>query len=254
MNRQYGLTIVELLVALLISSFLMLGITQIYLDNRRSYAFQQGQTANLETRRYSLLLIEQEIAKAGYRRMANSDPFWVFRKQEKTIGGKTCSFAAGHTIARIDDSSFCLRYQPAAPGNDCKGDKIDNVPDTPHTDFSADPVITVFAFDKDKEELSCNGAAVISGIKDIRFEFGVIDSSLDEKEVQAYTGTPSTGQLIRAVRYSALVASAEPVTDTKASPAYEQWSAKYLGTAAEAPDKRLYSIISSTIAARNLLQ
>ncbi|OVZ72666.1 hypothetical protein CDO43_01055, partial [Pseudomonas aeruginosa] len=39
-RRQSGLSMIELLVALAISSFLILGITQIYLDNKRNYLFQ----------------------------------------------------------------------------------------------------------------------------------------------------------------------------------------------------------------------
>ncbi len=48
-RRQSGLSMIELLVALAISSFLILGITQIYLDNKRNYLFQQGQAATRKT-------------------------------------------------------------------------------------------------------------------------------------------------------------------------------------------------------------
>ena len=37
--RQRGLSMIELLVALAISSFLILGITQVYIDNKRNYMF-----------------------------------------------------------------------------------------------------------------------------------------------------------------------------------------------------------------------
>ncbi|MEN1592952.1 prepilin-type N-terminal cleavage/methylation domain-containing protein, partial [Pseudomonas aeruginosa] len=40
-KMQKGLSMVELLVALAISSFLILGISQIYIDNKRNYLFQQ---------------------------------------------------------------------------------------------------------------------------------------------------------------------------------------------------------------------
>lgn len=36
-TRQTGLSMVELMITLLISSFLILGITQIYIDNKRNY-------------------------------------------------------------------------------------------------------------------------------------------------------------------------------------------------------------------------
>ncbi|BCR23333.1 hypothetical protein KAM426_08600 [Aquipseudomonas alcaligenes] len=62
-NRQFGLSLIELMVALVISSFLILGITQIYVDNKRNYLFQQGQSENQENGRYALLLLEKELAK-----------------------------------------------------------------------------------------------------------------------------------------------------------------------------------------------
>ena len=43
MHKQHGLSIIELMVALLISSFLIIGITQVYLDNRENTLFQQSQ-------------------------------------------------------------------------------------------------------------------------------------------------------------------------------------------------------------------
>lgn len=47
-GTQAGLSLVELMVALAISSVLILGITQIYIDNKRSYSFQQNQAENQE--------------------------------------------------------------------------------------------------------------------------------------------------------------------------------------------------------------
>jgi type IV pilus assembly protein PilW len=246
MRKQTGLSMVELLVALAISSFLMLGITQIYIDNKRSYLFQQGQTGNLESARHSLLILEQEMAKAGYRRQPDTDPEQVFPSQ--TSG--TCSFSAGRTVAYIDTNSFCLRYEPAfANAASCAGTNIEDVPDTPYTEYSGAPVVALFAFDTSTGELRCNGQAIVSGIEDIRFEFGT--NGNDEKVVSAYKSTPATTDRIRAIRYSALLASSTEVGDGK-SAIYKNWSDKYMD-GEEAPDKKLYSIVSSTISTRNLL-
>ena len=66
--HQRGLSMVELLVALAISSFLILGITQIYLDGKRNDIFRQSQAANLENSRFSVVILNELISKAGYRR------------------------------------------------------------------------------------------------------------------------------------------------------------------------------------------
>jgi len=51
LTAQRGLSMIELLVALAISSFLLLGMSQIYLDNKRTQLFQQNQTGNQENSR-----------------------------------------------------------------------------------------------------------------------------------------------------------------------------------------------------------
>lgn len=42
-HNQLGISMIELLVAMLISSFLIIGVTQVYLDNRSNTLFQQNQ-------------------------------------------------------------------------------------------------------------------------------------------------------------------------------------------------------------------
>ena len=67
-KQQLGLSMVELLIALAISSFLILGITQIYIDNKRNYLFQQTQAGNVENQRFLDLLMDNLLNKAAYRR------------------------------------------------------------------------------------------------------------------------------------------------------------------------------------------
>ena len=43
-QRQNGLSMIELLISLAISSFLILGITQVYIDNKRNQVFQLAQS------------------------------------------------------------------------------------------------------------------------------------------------------------------------------------------------------------------
>ncbi len=67
-KRQFGLSLIELMIALAISSLLILGITQVYIDNKRNYVFQQSQAGNLENSRFASLMINEYLGKAGYRR------------------------------------------------------------------------------------------------------------------------------------------------------------------------------------------
>ena len=64
---QLGLSLVELLIALAISSFLIIGLTQVYIDHKRTYVFQQSQAANLESSRFALWVIDDQIGRASCR-------------------------------------------------------------------------------------------------------------------------------------------------------------------------------------------
>ena len=55
---QSGISLIELMIAMALGLFLILGATQIYIDNKKSYAFQQSQSENQEGSRYSLLFLQ----------------------------------------------------------------------------------------------------------------------------------------------------------------------------------------------------
>ncbi|PXC03145.1 pilus assembly protein PilW, partial [Pseudomonas aeruginosa] len=95
-RRQSGLSMIELLVALAISSFLILGITQIYLDNKRNYLFQQGQAGNQENGRFAMMFLDQQLAKVGFRRRADDPNEFAFPAQQKTAYCE--AFKAGSTL------------------------------------------------------------------------------------------------------------------------------------------------------------
>lgn len=140
-RRQSGLSMIELLVALAISSFLILGITQIYLDNKRNYLFQQGQAGNQENGRFAMMFLDQQLAKVGFRRRADDPNEFAFPAQQKTAYCE--AFKAGSTlvpaVVKAGQSGFCYRYQPA-PGEayDCEGNSIT----TPSDPFATAQAIT----------------------------------------------------------------------------------------------------------------
>ncbi|HHX35267.1 MAG TPA: prepilin-type N-terminal cleavage/methylation domain-containing protein, partial [Gammaproteobacteria bacterium] len=121
--RQRGLSMIELMVALAISSFLILGITQVYIDNKRNYVFQQSQAGNLENSRFAVLMIDELLSKAGYRRVP--DPYDPIMENAFPISSGLSThceaFPRGGVITNIKTTSsgqvgFCLRYQPAHSG------------------------------------------------------------------------------------------------------------------------------------------
>lgn len=122
--RQQGLSIVELMVALALSSFLILGVTELYISNKRTYLFQQGQELNQENGRFALALLSQELAKAGYRRrpdVAVTRDFPADSGTTTTGNALGCNFAAGAAVTG-NATSLCIRYQARdVQETDCRG-------------------------------------------------------------------------------------------------------------------------------------
>lgn len=269
-ETQAGLSLIELMVALAISSFLILGVTQIYIDNKRSYAFQQNQSENQESSRYTLLLLQQELAKAGYRRRPDVPLDEAF-PASNALG---CDFPKGVTAKQRGSAQndICIRYQPHSHlERDCLGDLPANaaaIESSPYTDAGETIVERLFL---EGGSLKCQSAHVtttttsatgelVSGIADLRFEFGVGTGS-DGRRVSKYIATPDGPVL--AIRYTALLRSSNTnLRDAvDVDTALGNWM-KITGASEEdttvvalkAADKgNLYQVSQSAVMLRNLL-
>lgn len=268
---QKGLSIIEIMVALVLSSFLILGITQVYIDNKRSYLFQQSQAENQEGSRYTLLLLQQELAKAGYRRRPDQLPEAAF-PASNVIG---CNFSTGQAV-RGDADSVCIRYQPSSPDDfNCTGSTPLNAANLGEP-YTSSPEIIVARLYRQNDALLCdsvhtdpstgavitgtssNGNELLSGLTGLHFQFGVGGTS-DARHIQQYTDAPTTS--ILAVRYTALLRSSSinqrEATDVDA--ALTTWSTLSSAPAAElaalkgADRGQLYHVSQSTVMLRNLM-
>ena len=64
--RLRGLSLIEMMLALVISSVLITGIIQIYIGSKQSYRLQEGQSRIQENARYVMELLERDLRIAGY--------------------------------------------------------------------------------------------------------------------------------------------------------------------------------------------
>jgi type IV pilus assembly protein PilW len=71
--RQSGLSLVEILVALVISLFLLGGVIQVYTGNRASYNFSEGLSRIQENARFAMDSIKRDIRMAGFRGCATDN-------------------------------------------------------------------------------------------------------------------------------------------------------------------------------------
>ncbi|SHL18026.1 PilW family protein [Phytopseudomonas punonensis] len=276
-KHQAGLSLVELMIALAISSFLILGITQVYIDNQRHYLFQQSQTGNLDSGRFASLIFEQYLSKAGYRRTPSKlleEAFPV-----RTASGGCLAFAAGASVTGLDPAEgigFCVRYQPQVSAElDCQGIASTTTYAKAFPDVASSSLI-VLAFkyeagasgELQNGKLLCKSLNVsapqfteqLTGIADMRLDFGIGSTDVLSKEVTSYVAqkdwTANTGA-IRSVRYSLLLASRTAQRDSDDSKVLTDWLA--LAPAAtktrlqNADNKRIYQVVSNTQTVRNLM-
>lgn len=270
LRRQLGLSLIELMVAMLLSSFLILGVTQIYIDNKRNYLYQQGQGENQENSRFTLMFLDKQLAKAGYRRDPRSDMGDAFPASNAI----DCVFAEGQSVVRVDATTVCLRYQPRdVDETDCVGNK----PFSTRTDLDA-PYHESFSSSGNVVEkishkngtLSCtahvNGAtagpaALVEGLSSIYFDYGV-NAALDDRKITKYTASPGAGEYIRSLRYSLLFTATpsnltEGITNRvceNASNADDigDWQ-KLTGQEFDCENGKLYQMVSGSATLRNLM-
>jgi len=262
------------MVAMALSSFLILGVTQIYLDNKRNYLYQQGQGENVENGRFALMLISERLAKAGYRRNPALTMDIAFPLQTGAGHVAGCNFAAGQAVVRVDDATLCLRYQPRDENEtNCLGDTFSGTSDlstpydsnTTQAHFSSNEIIVEKIALADGS-LKCSvrdqaAQELVSNIAGLYFDYGV-NGDISLLKVNSYTTTPGPGDIIRALRYSTLlVASTNNLTQGVESKICSNpnnddeigdWE-KLTGQTLTCESGKLYQMVSSSSTLRNLM-
>lgn len=66
-NNQQGLTLIELLIAMMLGAFLLGSVIQTFLAARQSYRTQEGLSRMIENGRYAIEFISRDIRMAGFR-------------------------------------------------------------------------------------------------------------------------------------------------------------------------------------------
>lgn len=270
-KNNAGLSMVELLVTLAISSFLLIGVSTIFLDNKKSYVFQQNQSENIETSRYTLMLLQDQLLKAGYRRRPDIPLDQAF-PASNALG---CNFSAGHTVKPFPSSTnaVCMRYQPRNHlDRDCLGNlplKAAKLEEGPYTEsgevivqrlyLSADALQCEVVHLIDTSTTPSSGE-LVTGLAGLAFEYGEASSASAQK-LSEYKQAP-TGPVI-AVRYSSLYRS----TSTRqresldAEEALNQWmkisglnnSSSSITALKTADNGQLYQVAQNTMMLRNLM-
>ncbi|MCJ8340805.1 MAG: PilW family protein [Pseudomonadales bacterium] len=238
-TRQQGFSLVELMIAMLLGTFLIGGLMSVFISSAHNYKVQQALTEVQHKGRYILRILRQDVQKAGFN--------FTTSEAVKEFTGGVGDCAPGREI-------FEIYWNAALPPLEeiwryCYYVTADNV----------------LMRNKVKEGDAVSPATVLEiaeGVQELRFSYAVDtvndDDVIDQITVSGVSKTYvlassleleplATWEKVRAVRLEVLVRS-----DTKnVTNQLQQIPAPFNTVAA---DNNLYQIFSATLAMRNLIK
>lgn len=243
-HSQHGLSIIELMIALLLCTMLILGVTQVYIDNKRTFLSQHDQNDTLDNSRFAVFSIQQLLVKAGYKYLAQDSREIAFPYQ--AAAGGCPAFNAGQSVLPTTNGrGVCIRYQRrTADETDCLGNTIN----------TSSAIVTRLELIPASNELQCaaQGATaqtLVSDVANIAFTYG-IDTN-DDRLAEAFVTTPASDAWPVSVRVSLLQRSSNNGTAIGQQNYYFPLSSTATTTAS---DTRLYNSVQTTVTLRNIAQ
>jgi type IV pilus assembly protein PilW len=231
--RQHGLSLIELMVVMVISCFLILGITQFYIDDRSSALFQQGQVNNLDKSRFANLILEQLLSRTGYR----TQPWESMENSFPLIGSSSgCPvFAAGETLLKnTAGDGVCLRYQAANDeedgGLDCFGEAL----------VSDADVLLNLSYDNVAGTLNCRVGDTSAVLVDdvASFVFGDLPGRDDDNQ---------------SVNFAVLLSNGANLRGGVSSDVLARWNS-LSGEQLATDSTQIFQIVQGSVMLRNLMQ
>lgn len=84
-NRHQGFTMIEVMIAMLISLVLLLGLTQIFTGSRVTYRLQQGMSRLQESGRFAINFLRDDFRQAGYLGCSDDTPMTSILNNAATL-------------------------------------------------------------------------------------------------------------------------------------------------------------------------
>jgi type IV pilus assembly protein PilW len=138
---EQGFTLVELMVALAIGAFIILGATAVFLSTLRSYQVQNGSSEMSDSGRYALQYLARHVRMAGYR-----DSEW---ERGVLLDALDVTNGASDSLSVTYESRFGCNLAAAAGVVEITSD-----------------------FDVVDNTLRCNGRRIIDGVEEMQIFLG----------------------------------------------------------------------------------
>ncbi|MFT0211622.1 PilW family protein [Pseudomonas sp. F1_0610] len=260
---QKGLSLVELMVALAIGMFLVLGIIQVFLTSRDSYSVNEGIARLQENGRFSLDFLTQSLRQAGYIDPKTIDtlPYAIIPPKDKG-----CSFDTSYCTADAKDTDrISLAFQPPinADGKryDCAGKVVSdnqgviiNVYTVVETPTETNPTAKSLACKSKeydgKETITSTYAdgILVEGVDTLQIQYGLADK-INSESVTRYVSANDVDNwnIVRSVRVAVIVNSSLNSTQASEKVFYLFDNAPF-----KYNDKQLRQVFTTTVQIKNV--
>jgi len=102
-DRQRGLTLIELMIAILLGAILSLGIVNLYLESKRNYGAEEEMARMQENGRYVLDMLKRELMLAGFFGGTLDADDMVVQAVGADCAGANWALDATNTLEFVDD-------------------------------------------------------------------------------------------------------------------------------------------------------
>lgn len=246
-DRQRGLTLVEIMVALVISLFLLAGLLQMFIGTRQSSKVQENLSRVQETGRFAIDFLGRNIRLAGYRSRSTIEEGRSF--EDKFPGVRAIQGTNDDGTNSSDTLTVAFEGESAGQGDirNCLNVQINN------SVTSSNAFAVNYVSASDKYELRCQSGAgvaaqaILEDIENMQILYGENTDGDVFGVADRYVPANNVGSWDQVVSLRISVLIRTPENNLVAAPqAYS-----FNGITVTPTDRRLRRVFTTTITLRN---
>jgi len=287
-NKQFGLSLIELLIAMALGIFVTVGILQVFLGTRQSGEVIRAQLTLQESGRFAMYFITRVARQAGYINSGNinDDPVSFAEEMVRRVNAHAKSdesqagvfpesdvFLEGAVVAGRNNTSGSIDGIALKSKSDVFSIRLQGDPDNAMVDcaghslpLSEDEYADITFFVSEDNQLYCNiqnsgnqgaintSVALVSGIEDMQVSYGVANSERQSR-VGRYVNATETNAISNATGFGweAVLAVRVGFLVVSENPALAEGVIEYsvLDETHKINDRKARQVFSRTIVIRN---
>ncbi|KHO64583.1 PilW family protein [Pseudomonas flexibilis] len=211
--RQLGLTVVELLVALVLSLLLLTGIIQVFLASKQTYATNEAMSVLQENGRFALEFIARSVRMGGY-----VEPTALSLGSPLAVQGSGCTGLCTETGNGNASDQLAIAFQPprdpvTGTRQDCGGTTVDDDRVLVNVFHVQNGSLRCSSYQHTPYQVLTSNVELVSGIDRLQVLFGIsTQGNLDSANQYVSADRVTNWEQVRAVRVAVLANSLSPVS------------------------------------------